>query len=191
MEITRAYRKLSLGLHPDKNPDPESNKLYTLLTSISAILKDEASRGTYDQHLRTGIPVWRGTGYYYNRYKPGPVVVGMFLCVAVCIAQYLSAWALYYSKYFQMKQLQSDVNNMSYSQLKKHLKKSNSSNEKLNKKDFKSSDNIALIKKIGNVDLSGADELVKPALSDVFIVQLPMLLWGKIFASAKENNKDD
>ncbi|KAJ3220681.1 DnaJ sub C member 1 [Clydaea vesicula] len=57
-DVNRGYRKKSQELHPDKNPDAEANKLYKLLTSISAILKDKDSRAVYDKHLYQGFPVW-------------------------------------------------------------------------------------------------------------------------------------
>ncbi|CAG8502832.1 14387_t:CDS:2 [Cetraspora pellucida] len=70
-EIGKAHRKLSLALHPDKNPDERSRKLYALLGSITTILRSPESRERYDFFLRNGVPKWRGTGWYYNRYRPG------------------------------------------------------------------------------------------------------------------------
>ncbi|CAG8781282.1 1731_t:CDS:2, partial [Racocetra persica] len=70
-EIGKAHRKLSLALHPDKNPDERSRKLYALLGSITTILRNPESRERYHFFLRNGVPKWRGTGWYYNRYRPG------------------------------------------------------------------------------------------------------------------------
>ena len=35
----------------------------------------------YDYFLQNGFPVWRGTGYYYERYRPGlgTVLIGLFV----------------------------------------------------------------------------------------------------------------
>jgi hypothetical protein len=38
-------------------------------------------RERYDHFLRNGFPLWKGTGYYYSRFRPGlgSVMVGLFL----------------------------------------------------------------------------------------------------------------
>lgn len=38
-------------------------------------------RDRYDHFLRNGFPAWKGTNYYYNRYRPGlgTVLFGVFL----------------------------------------------------------------------------------------------------------------
>ncbi|KAI4374078.1 hypothetical protein MLD38_012117 [Melastoma candidum] len=47
-EIKKAYYKLSLKHHPDKNPDPESKKKFVKIANAYEILKDEATREQYD-----------------------------------------------------------------------------------------------------------------------------------------------
>jgi hypothetical protein len=51
------------------------------LTLIVNILRDQISRERYDHFLKNGFPVWKGTGYYYNRYRPGlgTVVISLFV----------------------------------------------------------------------------------------------------------------
>ncbi|CAJ0864400.1 5116_t:CDS:2 [Entrophospora sp. SA101] len=70
-EINKAYRKLSLTLHPDKNPDKDSKERFSRLGLIGAILRNSESRERYNFFLKNGVPKWRGTGYYYNRHRPG------------------------------------------------------------------------------------------------------------------------
>ncbi|CAJ0649797.1 3377_t:CDS:10 [Entrophospora sp. SA101] len=70
-EINKAYRKLSLTLHPDKNPDRDSKEKFSRLGLIGAILRNSESRERYNFFLKNGVPKWRGTGYYYNRHRPG------------------------------------------------------------------------------------------------------------------------
>ncbi|RKO83492.1 DnaJ domain-containing protein, partial [Blyttiomyces helicus] len=91
-EINKAYRKNSLSLHPDKNSDPEAHVLYSLLTSIAAILKDPESRGRYDSHLSRGFPTWRGAGYHYARFSPGPKFLFVLFVGGASFVQYASAW---------------------------------------------------------------------------------------------------
>lgn len=52
-EIKKAYHKLALRLHPDKNPDDkEANEKFQQLQKVMSILGDEEKRALYDQ---TGI----------------------------------------------------------------------------------------------------------------------------------------
>ena len=52
---------------------------YARLGVIAEILKGPG-RERYDHFLRNGFPKWRGTGYYYARFRPGlgTVLVGLF-----------------------------------------------------------------------------------------------------------------
>lgn len=50
------------------------------LTIVADILRGP-NRDRYDHFLRNGFPVWKGTEYYYNRYRPGlgTVLTGFFI----------------------------------------------------------------------------------------------------------------
>ncbi len=50
------------------------------LSGVAEILKGEG-RERYDYFLANGFPRWRGTGYYYARFRPGlgSVLVGLFV----------------------------------------------------------------------------------------------------------------
>lgn len=70
-EIKSAYRKRSVELHPDKHPqDPQASKRFEQLGLVIKILRD-ARKDRYDHFLATGFPKWRGTGWYYARWRPG------------------------------------------------------------------------------------------------------------------------
>ncbi|MCJ1470584.1 hypothetical protein MMC07_009230 [Pseudocyphellaria aurata] len=117
-EISKAYRKRSKSIHPDKikqslaaskakptstpksgrrkkpgvhvSKGPTENEVreaikqaserYARLAVIAAILKGEG-RERYDHFLSNGFPKWKGTGYYYARFRPGlgSVLVGLFV----------------------------------------------------------------------------------------------------------------
>lgn len=117
-EISKAFRKKSLALHPDKvkhsfvasrstskptkkpgekrkpgvhvSKGPSDRELqrflkqaterYQRLGVVANILKGP-ERERYDFFLQHGFPTWRGTGYYYSRYRPGigTVLTGLFL----------------------------------------------------------------------------------------------------------------
>lgn len=108
--IQKAYRKKSKELHPDKarrsfeakrvienkkkgnkNTKPASKKeidafvkdatvSYQRLTVIAKLLQGP-DRERYDHFLRNGFPKWRGSGYYYTRFRPGlgTVMFGMLV----------------------------------------------------------------------------------------------------------------
>jgi hypothetical protein len=58
----------------------EATSRYQRLTVVVEILKGP-SRERYDHFLKNGFPKWRGTGYYYARFRPGlgSVLLGLLI----------------------------------------------------------------------------------------------------------------
>ncbi|TKA56772.1 hypothetical protein B0A49_09630 [Cryomyces minteri] len=58
----------------------EASERFARLGIITNILRG-AQRERYDHFLNNGFPKWRGTGYYYARFRPGllTVLLGLFL----------------------------------------------------------------------------------------------------------------
>lgn len=58
----------------------KATERYQRLTVVANILKGEG-RARYDHFLANGFPKWRGTGYYYTRFRPGlgSVLLGLFV----------------------------------------------------------------------------------------------------------------
>ncbi|KAL6884669.1 hypothetical protein ACP4OV_010605 [Aristida adscensionis] len=86
-EIKKAYYKLSLKHHPDKNPDPESRKLFVKIANAYEILKDESTREQYDYAIAHPEEVFYNTAQYYRAYyghktDPRAVLVGLLLIVS-------------------------------------------------------------------------------------------------------------
>ncbi len=63
-----------------KNAYKQATERYARLAVVAKLLQTE-NRERYDHFLAHGFPKWRGTGYYYARFRPGlgSVLVGLFL----------------------------------------------------------------------------------------------------------------
>ncbi|EPE05824.1 hypothetical protein F503_08355 [Ophiostoma piceae UAMH 11346] len=116
-DINKAYRKKTRSLHPDKvkqqlaaeraktakknggvpvTKQPSSGEvraavkrasdMQARLGIVTNILRGP-ERDRYDHFLSNGFPTWKGTEYYYNRYRPGfgTVMVGLFVFIGGAI----------------------------------------------------------------------------------------------------------
>ncbi|KAL9272200.1 DnaJ protein ERDJ7-like protein [Drosera capensis] len=97
-EIKKAYYKLSLKHHPDKNPDPESKKLFVKVANAYEILKDETTREQYDYAIAHPEEFFYNTARYYQSYYAHKtdtrlVLVGLLLVISGF--QYLNQWSRY------------------------------------------------------------------------------------------------
>ena len=65
-DIRKAYRRLSLILHPDKNDAEDASLKFRWLAAIYDVLKDSDKRKIYDRVLVEGLPDWRSPVFYYR-----------------------------------------------------------------------------------------------------------------------------
>ncbi|XP_078136635.1 dnaJ homolog subfamily B member 6b isoform X2 [Sander vitreus] len=72
-DIKKAYRKLALKWHPDKNPDnkEEAEKRFKELSEAYEVLSDENKRSTYDRYGKDGLSAGGGGGGHYDHYGGG------------------------------------------------------------------------------------------------------------------------
>lgn len=103
--IKRAFRNLSLQLHPDKNSAPDAEVKFRQLVAVHDILKDANKRSKYDDVLLNGLPDWKQAVYYFRRVrKMGLAEMAAILFIIVTIGQYCVAWAAYFEKKYAIEE---------------------------------------------------------------------------------------
>ncbi|KAF1662748.1 hypothetical protein FQA23_0007295, partial [Aptenodytes patagonicus] len=98
-DIRKAYRKLSLILHPDKNKDENAETQFRQLVAIYEVLKDEERRQRYDDVLINGLPDWRQPVFYYRRVrKMSNAELALLLFIILTVGHYAVVWSIYLEK---------------------------------------------------------------------------------------------
>ncbi|KAM9844872.1 dnaJ homolog subfamily C member 1 [Aulostomus maculatus] len=98
-EIKKAYRRLSLTLHPDKNKDENAETQFRQLVAIYEVLKDEERRRKYDDILVNGLPDWRQPMFYYRRVrKMSNAELAFLLFLILTVGHYAVIWSIYLEK---------------------------------------------------------------------------------------------
>uniref|UniRef100_A0A8C3VZ28 DnaJ homolog subfamily C member 1 n=1 Tax=Catagonus wagneri TaxID=51154 RepID=A0A8C3VZ28_9CETA len=98
-DIRKAYRKLSLTLHPDKNKEENAETQFRQLVAIYEVLKDDERRQRYDDILINGLPDWRQPVYYYRRVrKMSNAELALLLFIILTVGHYAVVWSIYLEK---------------------------------------------------------------------------------------------
>lgn len=99
LDIRKAYRRLSLTLHPDKNKDENAETQFRQLVAIYEVLKDEERRQRYNDILVNGLPDWRQPVFYYRRVrKMSNGELGFLLFLILTVGHYAVIWSIYLEK---------------------------------------------------------------------------------------------
>jgi molecular chaperone DnaJ len=65
-EIKKAYRKLAMEFHPDRNPAPEAEAKFKEITEAYEVLRDPQKRAAYDRYGKAGLGGAAGGGYGFH-----------------------------------------------------------------------------------------------------------------------------
>eukprot|EP00271_Cylindrocystis_brebissonii_P012103 TRINITY_DN30196_c0_g1_i1.p1 TRINITY_DN30196_c0_g1~~TRINITY_DN30196_c0_g1_i1.p1 ORF type:complete len:302 (-),score=58.12 TRINITY_DN30196_c0_g1_i1:441-1346(-) len=97
-EIKKAYFKLSMKYHPDKNSDAEAATLFPKIANAYEILFDEEKRKEYDYFVEHPEQFLYNTARYYQTYYQPKADLRVILIVILIILssfQYLNTWLKY------------------------------------------------------------------------------------------------
>nr|XP_039269197.1 uncharacterized protein F54F2.9-like [Styela clava] len=96
-EVRRAYRKLSLTMHPDKNTTEGAAENFRQLAAIYEVLKNKEKRQIYDNVLSDGIPSSYAAYLYVPKpmRKMGMLEVSIIIALIFTIGHYLFMWGSY------------------------------------------------------------------------------------------------
>jgi hypothetical protein len=104
VDIKRAYRRLAVMYHPDKNPDPDAEQLFKEINEAYDVIGDPTKRFAYDQRRANPWvelvetqepPAHRDPAYRRNRPQPqGPRVSETYLLMKEYLPfVYWTCWA--------------------------------------------------------------------------------------------------
>ncbi|CAM8985970.1 unnamed protein product [Rhodiola kirilowii] len=181
-ELKKAYYKLSLQFHPDKNPDPESKKQFVKIANAYEILKDEATREQYDYAIAHPEEVFYNTARYYQAYyghktDPRAVIFGLLLVLSGF--QYLNQWTRYTQAIDMVKKTPAYKNKLRALELER------SGGVSSKKKSYKQNDNNKVREDLSqelDLQIKGAEKPSVWGLLGVRLILLPytigkLLIW--------------
>lgn len=199
-EIAKAYRKMSVQLHPDKNPGVKgAHERFGRLGVVSSILRKKESRQRYDFFYKNGVPKWRGTGYYYSRFRPGLGSVLAFLIILTSGLQLLVQRINYKRDLERIEKVRGEARSAAWGpklvpNVGKRKVKINLGTQHEDGGNTKWIDmvvdgqDVYILDPSGEMHLLDSSSAVKPTLSNTWFLVLVKSLYLKVFKSTKDTD---
>lgn len=125
--VSKKFRALSREWHPDKNPSEHAQKMYTLFTAVSAILRNEVSRRRYEWILNDAPPWHRSSTYLARKFvatsKMSLWQVSLFALCLVLVAQLIAQWTAYATACYNWWRANRATREMSAKERKRYQKR--------------------------------------------------------------------
>lgn len=125
--------------------------------------------------MRNGFPKWRGTGYYYSRYKPGLGAVFFFVLLFISVVQYIMSWVNYFRLKYYLQSIRNEAAKTNYKQLKKQFKKIFPDSPQLTKKEFEETSAVELYSAVTGLPNPDEIETKSPSITSIILFQLPII----------------
>ena len=68
----------------------KADERFQRLSLVGNILRDQSLKRRYDYFYSKGFPKWKGTGYYYSKFRPGVVFTLFILYILVSVFHFCS-----------------------------------------------------------------------------------------------------
>ncbi|TFL05859.1 DnaJ domain-containing protein [Pterulicium gracile] len=202
VEISKAYKKMSRTMHPDKNPGVKDiEKRFARLGVIAKILRNKDSRKRYDFFYKNGVPRWKGSGYFYSRYRPGLGTVLVFLVVLTSGLQYLIQGIKYKQDVVRIEKIVGDAKTAAWGnrnaplegqrKVRVNLGGSRTVDEDGNANPGRMLDmvvegaNVYILEPNGALELLDASAATKPAIMNTWLISLVRKLVGGGFKAQR------
>ncbi|MFH4982006.1 hypothetical protein AB6A40_008715 [Gnathostoma spinigerum] len=102
-EVKKAYRRLSMKWHPDRNREEGAAEMFRKIAAVYEVLKSEELREKYDFTLEYGLPDWRQPIYYVRRARKLSWYETFLVLLLICsTGHYLMLWGSYFDKYLTL-----------------------------------------------------------------------------------------
>lgn len=179
-QVARQFRSISMQWHPDKNPAEEARLMYTLLTSASAILRNEVTRKRYDWILNEAPP-WHRSSYLVRRFvATSRLSVLQVLVVAfgfAVLAQLVVQWSAYLTALYTRWASRRAVDEMGRKERKRFTKRMAEGDPA-----FLAWSNTSY----QNLLESRREAPRMPRLSDLFILRVPLSLFAMLYKAVRK-----
>ena len=186
-QISKSFRRISRQWHPDKNSSEEARSMYTLLSSVSSLLRSEAGRARYEWILHEAPPWHRSSVFLYRNFvaspKIGPLSVILLILLFLTVSQLIAAWVSYWvAVYWRWSANQSFQKLPAKEQrkLRERLARSNDPQMAAYMNDA-----------IQNLVDATKDLPHRPRFRDLFIVALPIRILSLVFNYRRQRERPE